>query len=337
VQQVLNLSLTGPAANPTQLSVTPASTVLTASAGAGPSESATLTVNTTNPTDQWTLSVFPANRTTAWLGASQFAGTGPAHVALAASPAGFEPGAYRANLLFQSPNAVPQTVDVPVMFVIGTSAPGSAITAVLNPASYSPAVAPGIVVAVFGTNLSSTTDTATGTLLPYSLDGITAAVNGIGAPLVYVSPTQINIQIPYDAGAGPAVLGINNNGQILGFQFTISPAAPALLTDAAGNLSPTASVPQGGTATLLLVGAGEVADQLPTAYASPSTGYQPMLPVSVTVGGSPAFVQSVGQALNQFGVTQVSFTLPASVTKGVQPVVVTVGGIASPSANITVQ
>jgi uncharacterized protein (TIGR03437 family) len=328
--------LTGPAANPTKLTVTPASTVLTSTAGAPPAITL-LAVNTTNPTDQWSASVFPANRTTAWLGASQFAGTGPTQVALTASPAGFEPGAYRATVVFQSPTAVPQIVKVPLMYIVGSSAPGAAITAVLNPVSYSASVAPGMVVAIFGANLSATTDTATGTQLPYTLDGITAAVNGIAAPIVYVSPTQINLQIPYDAGAGPAVLGLNNNGQILGFPFTISPAAPAILTDSAGNLLPTATSVQGGTVTLSLVGAGEVANLLPTGSAPTTTVYQPMLPVSVTVGGTPVFLQSLGQAINQFGLTQVKFTLPASITTGPQPVVVTVGGVASAAATLTVQ
>jgi len=57
----------------------------------------------------------------------------------------------------------------------------------------------------------------------------------------------------------------------------------------------------------------------------------------VTVGGVPAFIQSMGLAPNQFGVTQVTFTLPTSVAPGVQQVVATVGGVSSPAVNITVK
>jgi hypothetical protein len=275
-----------------------------------------------DPKATWTASVFPANRTTAWLGASQFSGTGPTQVALTASGVGFEPGVYRATLAIQSANAVPQSVSIPIMFVLGDDSSGAGIAGIANPAAYSASVSPGMVVAVYGANLANTTDSATASPLQYSLDGVTAAVNGIAAPVVYVSPTQINIQIPYEAGAGPAVLGIDNNGQITGFQFAIAASAPGIYADAGGNLSPTPTVAQGGTTT---------------PPSSTAANYTPLLPVSVTVGGAPAFLQSVGLMPNQFGVTQVKFTLPASVAAGVQPVVVTVGGVSSPPVNVTVQ
>jgi len=236
---------------------------------------------------------------------------------------------------------VPQTVTVPIMFVLGSNTSGAAIRSVANPATYSASVSPGMAVAVFGANLANTTDAATGNPLPYSLDGVTAAVNGIAAPIMYVSPTQVNIQIPYEAGAGQAVLGIDNNGQIAGFQLPIAAAAPAIFADASGNLSTGPTVAQGGTTTLLLVGAGEIANLPRTGYApataSSAAEYTPLLPVSVTVGGAQAFIQSAGLLLNQLGVTQVKFTLPSSVAKGVQPVIVTVGGVSSPPVNVTVQ
>src|ERR1019366_2563489 len=46
-------------------------------------------------------------------------GTGPATITLTANGAGFEPSAYRATITIQSPNAVPQVLNVPVMFVLG--------------------------------------------------------------------------------------------------------------------------------------------------------------------------------------------------------------------------
>jgi uncharacterized protein (TIGR03437 family) len=155
--------------------------------------------------------------------------------------------------------------------------------------------------------------------------------------LTYVSPTQVNLQIPYEVGAGPAVLGIDNNGQIAGFQFQISASAPGIFADANGYLSPTPAVPRGGTATLLLAGAG-VYNLISTAYLpSSATTYKPLLPLSVTVGGAPVFLQTVGLAPLQFGVTQVKFRLPPSLPAGVQPVVVTVGAVSSPPVNVTVE
>src|ERR1017187_6888640 len=226
------------------------------------------------------------------------------------------------------------------MFVNGPNTTSMAISSVANSATYSASVSPGMVIAVFGSNLANTTDLGAGNPLPYSVDGVTAAVNGIAAPIVYVSPTQLNVQIPYEAGSGPSVLGIDNNGQIAGFQFTIAATAPGIFADASGNLAPTATVTRGGMVTFYMVGAGEVAPQILTGYGPTvreSSQFQPWLPLSVTVGGTEVFVVETQLTPSQFGTTQVSILVPSSVPAGVQPVVVTVGGASSPPVNVTVQ
>jgi uncharacterized protein (TIGR03437 family) len=171
---------------------------------------------------------------------------------------------------------------------------------------------------------------------------VRATVNGVAAPLLYVSPGQINLQVPYSVGAGPAVLGIENNGEIAGFAFQIAPAAPGVFGDASGSLLPNAQAQPGGVATLYVNGVGEVSPALRTAFSPPSTTAlanlpKPVLPLSVTVGGAPAFLQFVGIAPGLLGVAQVNFIVPGSVAPGSRPVVVTVGGVTSPPVNLTVQ
>ena len=68
---------------------------------------------------------------------------------------------------------------------------------VVNAASYAQPIAPRSVVAVFGTNLASAEAAASGTPLPTDLAGTSVTVNGTKAPLFSVSPSQINMQIPY--------------------------------------------------------------------------------------------------------------------------------------------
>ena len=60
------------------------------------------------------------------------------------------------------------------------------------------------------------------------------------------------------------------------------------------------------------------------------------LPVAVTVGGAPAQIAFAGIPSGLAGATQINFVIPPNAPLGVQPVVVTVGGIASPAATITV-
>jgi uncharacterized protein (TIGR03437 family) len=57
----------------------------------------------------------------------------------------------------------------------------------------------------------------------------------------------------------------------------------------------------------------------------------------VTVGGVPAFLQFYGMPSGLLGTMKVNFIVPATLTPGTYPVVVTVGGVASPPANLTVK
>jgi uncharacterized protein (TIGR03437 family) len=73
---------------------------------------------------------------------------------------------------------------------------------VVNAASYATggpsgkAVATGSIVSVFGRNLATVTQSASALALPTSLGGTSVTVNGIAAPLFFVSPNQVNLQLP---------------------------------------------------------------------------------------------------------------------------------------------
>ena|SRR5579872_435355 len=73
---------------------------------------------------------------------------------------------------------------------------------IVNAASLAPAsgpghaIAPGSIASLFGQNLAATTASASGFPLPTTLAGTSLTVNGVAAPLFYVSPDQINFQMP---------------------------------------------------------------------------------------------------------------------------------------------
>ena len=69
---------------------------------------------------------------------------------------------------------------------------------VVNAGSYAQPISPGSIVSIFGTNLASTTATARETPLPTVLVGTSVTLNGVKAPLFYVSPRQINLQAPWE-------------------------------------------------------------------------------------------------------------------------------------------
>ena len=78
---------------------------------------------------------------------------------------------------------------------------------VVNGASFAAApdnfVAPGSLVSIFGANLTSGSSLAAASLpLPIKLAGTTVTVNGAPVPLLFVSPGQINAQLPFELASG---------------------------------------------------------------------------------------------------------------------------------------
>jgi uncharacterized protein (TIGR03437 family) len=79
---------------------------------------------------------------------------------------------------------------------------------VVNAASFaavdgpSHALVPGAIASIFGRNLAASTAKADSYPLPRTLGGASVTVNGVAAPLFYVSPSQINLQVPSSTDKG---------------------------------------------------------------------------------------------------------------------------------------
>ena len=102
-------------------------------------------------------------------------------------------------------------------------------------------IAPEAIIAAFGSNLATATLVATVTPLPTSLAGTTVKVrDSFGterlASLFFVSPTQVNYQIPAGTTNGAASIVIaSSNGQASQTNVQIASVAPGLFTaDASG-------------------------------------------------------------------------------------------------------
>lgn len=215
------------------------------------------------------------------------------------------------------------------------------VTGLRNAASGEAAYAPGMILSVYGTQLGSLAQSAATIPLPEYLAGFEATVNGVPAPLYYVSPEQVNIQIPYETTPGKATLVAGTPYQNVTYKFQVSAAAPGIFSFSDGSVNPSRSGSRGQTVTLFVTGEGQVTPSLgtgktPSARTMASQLPKPRLAVAVSVGGVPATVQFAGIPSGLVGVTQVNFTIPDSVAAGLQPVVVSVGGMLSPPANITV-
>jgi uncharacterized protein (TIGR03437 family) len=223
----------------------------------------------------------------------------------------------------------------------GSSAAPS-IGSVANGASFKPSFAPGSILSVFGSRLSPVTQSASSVPLPISISGVEVLVNGIAAPLYYVAPGQLNVQIPYEASANnSATLSINNNGQVSTQSFQVSAAAPGIFTDSTGALVPTPAAPHGQEIAFFITGAGAVLPAIPDGAAPVTSTPLADLPIpaektTVTIGGTDAAIDFIGIPSGLVGVTQINVQVPNGIPTGPQSVVVTVGAAASAPATITI-
>ena len=104
-----------------------------------------------------------------------------------------------------------------VCLTVGTAyaqAPNIASQGTVNSADYSRSFAPGALISIFGANLASSIGQPAAFPLPTSLGGVSVQLAGSEEPLPlwYVSPTQINAQLPYDAPLGQVQLKVVTAG-----------------------------------------------------------------------------------------------------------------------------
>ncbi len=230
---------------------------------------------------------------------------------------------------------------------------------IADSASFSTAgIVPGSFISLFGTGLSDITDSNTQSFLPLSLDGVFVSFDapGISLPgrIYFISPGQVNVQVPWElAGATSAKIKVTidpSAGNVMTVPVLV--AAPALFTysDTAASSTVAAAldenyklvgsanpVARGHLVQLYANALGPVNNTPLDGYpASSTTLSATTLPVTATVGGQHALVQFSGLAPGFAGLYQVNLTIPANITAGLQPVILTVNGVASPAVNIQV-
>lgn len=100
------------------------------------------------------------------------------------------------------------------------------------------ALASGSITSLFGSNLAAATVIAESLPLPTTLGGVTVEVNGIAAPLFFVSPGQINFQIPHELeGQSEVSVTVTVDGVTSSPETVeLAPSSPAIFsTDSSGS------------------------------------------------------------------------------------------------------
>lgn len=298
-----------------------------------------------------------------WLRVSPSSDTGSGTLALGITTAGLTAQTYTGAITVTAFGATnsPQTISV-VLTVSPAPTSPVVVTAVLNAASWTgTAIAPGELVVLGGamlgpsTGVAGTVDPSTGKMV-LQLAGTTVLFNGVAAPLLYTSATQVNAIVPYEtAGCTQATLQVQYQGVLsLSMTLACATAAPGIFTFNASGAGPAAGANQDGTfnapsspaakgsyVTLYFTGGGQTNPVGVTGSITDASTLKWLTQnTTVTVGGIAATVAFDGAAPTFVdGVLQLNIQLSPDTPSGsALPVVVKVGNVSSPAtATLAVQ
>lgn len=239
-------------------------------------------------------------------------------------------------------------VDVPPGSAVLVSF-GSGKLGIGNTAGGGTTVAPNSMASVYGPNLGFVERSATSTNLPATIAAVSALVTDStgasrSAPLIYVSPSQINLLIPAGTAAGQARIDVGDSFGTV----QVAPVAPGLFMmggtkvaaataarypndGSAASAVPVFDCSSGTCKTTPIVLDGQSSVYL-TLY---GTGIRGGSNVTCTVGGVSVPVQYAGPQGQYPGFDQVNILLPASLAgAGTVNLVVTADGIAGNAVQI---
>ncbi len=240
------------------------------------------------------------------------------------------------------------------IYLFGAGAPAFQPGSVVNAASNAAGIVPGSLATVYLTGAldSDGIVAATGLPLPLDLNGVGITINGQRAPLLAVARSngreQINFQAPFGltGGAGAAMAIVRD--QVVSTPVTVPllsqqpgifvNGAEAIIVHHNDNTLVTRDRPlaPGELAYFYATGLGAVEN--PPNAGEPA-GANPLsrvlVPVQVTLGGTPCELLYAGLAPGFAGLYQINIRVPA--TTGDLDLVLTAGGAASAPARVPVR
>jgi uncharacterized protein (TIGR03437 family) len=270
--------------------------------------------------------------------------------------------------LITTPGAFQTTEPSPVPtccyhgFVAKIAATPPHISAVLDAAGSQSGISPGAWISIYGTNLAYTTrlwkdSEILGGKLPTLLDGVSVSIDGRLAAVNYISPIQLNVQVPDDTATGPVTLAVTTPQGTATTTVPMQTVSPGLFMYQAANaryvaaqhadysivgppgLYPGASSPAKPGEVIILYATGFGPTTPPTPSGQVVTSAAPVVNLSAitaTIGGLQATVQWAG--ITMAGVWQLNVQVPAGAATGDAAIVAQIGGKSTQGgAFVTVQ
>lgn len=211
----------------------------------------------------------------------------------------------------------------------------------LDPALENTAVSPGGLVSIFGNGLATETLNAETSPLPTNLGGASVTVNGIPAALLFVSPTRINLQIPFETTGETAEIIATTPAGTSSVAVDVDQAQPGIFFDPTTGLGALVNIetgvtlweqplPAGATAAVFCAGLGAVEPTVATGQPAPlNPRAETVLTVEAEIDGRSANVLFSGLAPGYSGLYQVNIELPRDLDTGRYMLVIRAAGFAS--------
>jgi uncharacterized protein (TIGR03437 family) len=254
--------------------------------------------------------------------------------------------------------------------ISGTFDDTPVIQSVISASSYGgfSALAPGTWMEIYGLNLANLANVSSqtwatanfnGNAAPTALGGTTVTIGGQSAFIDYVSPGQVNAQVPSNIATGPEQVVVTSpGGTSAAYTITVNATEPGLLAPSVFNLAAgqyvgatfpngttfvlppgitngvaTARAVPGDTIIFYGVGFGTVSPNIPAGQivtqANQLSGFQ------VSFAGVPAVVQFAGLTGGYLGLYQFNVVVPNVAASDAVPVTFSLGGTAGTQKLIT--
>ncbi|MBZ2184713.1 MAG: putative Ig domain-containing protein [Bryobacter sp.] len=191
-----------------------------------------------------------------------------------------------------------------------------AIAALTNSASYQgPAVAPGMILTLFGANLDN--------------------LRSSSAHILYSTPNQAALILPYNLNHAPSFRLVLTRGsrESLPFTLRVIPALPGIFTLDGSGSGPAAAFYQDSIAVLFGTGLGALAQTVTDAQPAPAANLALAFQsgaLAATVNGLPASIVYAGAAPGLIaGVDQINVQLPPGLPSGPARLKLTIGSRSS--------
>ena len=208
-----------------------------------------------------------------------------------------------------------------------------------------PPASPGSLISIYGRSMASALASATlgsdGKLLT-QLNGTQVRIGSLNAPLLYVSPSQINAQVPFELTPGRYSVTVLLNGASSTAQnLTVTKTSPGVFAavknadySVVGESNP---AKPGDVLVLYCTGFGAVSPAVASGALAPSSPLAyPLDQPAVSIDGLLAKVVNAVLSPGFVGLYQAGIIVPDGLASGHMPIIVSIGGASTGPGSIPI-